>query len=237
MAYGRIKEQLHNAYQLPETESGKHFVREHEKRSCKFSEILMLELKYMGPGSLAAFIALFFLSWAVVNNTHEEGMWIIASFLPLCSLVPMILLQSSERYQMDEIETTTRFSTQFLKLIRMLMLGVFSILSLALVCVIFLEAKTVEPADIIMYMLIPYLISIWGGLLVTRKWNRSESVYGVAAVSTVSALLPTVFREINKIAVVPAFACVSVLAALLTATAMECIKYVNERTDYSWNLS
>ena len=231
----QIKQALKYAYKLPETENGKQFIQKHENRYFNFSGILGIELRYMGLGSAAALAVLLAVFLFAVRNADPERIWIAASFLPLCSLIPMVFLQRSKRFQMDEIEAASRFSIRFVRLIRMLILGVFSIVAVMLICLILPNDTGYKLAEILLYMFIPYLLNIWGGLLITRKWNRNESIFGVAAVSAICAFLPTLIKEIQNVAVLPLYIYFLVFICLLIITVTECVKYVNERLFLSWN--
>ena len=231
-----LKEELKNAYVLDESDSGKKFIHTYQKRSCSFLEIFQIELRYMGLKSLIAFVVLFIFSFSAVRYSSAEGMWIIASFLPLCSVLPMTLLQRSELYQMDEIETASRFSIRFIRLIRMLVLGTFSILAIGMISLLLKKESNTKPIEILIYMLIPYLINIAGGLIITRYSGRKESTFGVAAIGALSAFVPSLMRQIQSLAVLSDYIYIVVLIGLLIVTARECIEYVNERTNILWNL-
>lgn len=231
-----LKQLLNNAYALSETKRGKQFVRSHQKRELLFCDILILELKHMGIKSLICLIAMMILSLLAVYRADVNTMWLVASLLPVCSLVPMSLLRSSERFQMAEIESASRFSLRFIKLIQMLVAGVFSMALVGLVSAVLNHGFTGKPAQVLLCLLIPYLFSIWGGLFITRKWHSEDNLFAVAALSLLSGFLPAELNRLLQSAILPNFLLFAFCICLLLGTAAESIKFANERSNISWNL-
>ncbi|MDO5155966.1 MAG: hypothetical protein Q4D51_08365 [Eubacteriales bacterium] len=232
----KLKQLLKNAYCVSETDNGCRFIKMHERRSRQFCDIIKNELRYMGVKSIFAGIFLCALFLATAQKGDENMMWIASSIIPICSIVPMSLIFCSERYGMCELEASTRFSLRFIRIIRMLILGIFS--GVVTICgSIFLNSlwKT-GMIDIVMYLLFPYFVSVWGGLLVARKWHGKESVIGVPLVCLTTGFLPTIIREFRQVNFVSDSMYVFLVVALLGGIVNESIKYVNERSDLSWNL-
>lgn len=231
-----IKQKLKDAYHFPESEKEKSFIKNYEKRSCQLPCIIKNEFRYMGIKSTIAGIFMCFLLWAVARIGDEKIMWTVSSFIPICSVVPLSLIFHSEQFGMCELEAASRFSLRFIRLIRMLILGIFSGIVTLFGSILLRRLWTSGILDIVMYMLFPYLVSIWGSLLTTRKWHGKESGYGVMAICFATGLLPTIIRELKDVFFMSDYVYVIFLAVLLTAIIKECISYINERSDILWNL-
>ena len=235
MTVTEIKRVLKHAYALSESEKETQFVVKYEKRALKLSDILKLELRYMGLKSLLAGAALIAVLLIASKTGNEDTVWVFSSFIPVCALIPMELLSRSERFGMDELEAASRFSLRFIRIVRMLILGVFSMAVLLTAGVLLHKAVAASFAEQMVLVVFPYLISAYGALLVTRKRHGKDSIFGVLSVCVFSGLLPFVIRPISQWRQLPERAILLTIALLLTAIVRECMLYVKESEDLSWS--
>ena len=231
-----IKGQIKNAYMLSETETEKIFVRKYEQRSLKLSEIIKTEFRYMGAKSFLTGVVLNVLLLITAQAGDTDRVWIISSFIPVCALIPMLLLSKSERFGMDELEAASRFSLRFIRIVRMFILGVFSMALLLTVGIILRITIVASFSEQMILVVFPYLISAYGAMLVTRKWHGKENVFGVLAVCAFAGLLPYVIRPIKLSGQLTDGFFLLMIALLLVALIRECMLYVKESEDLSWNL-
>lgn len=232
-----LKKLISNAYALPETENGKSFIRINTRRSNQLWDIILTEFRHMGIYSLWAGILLCGVLFWTSKTCDKDIMWTISSVSPAASLIPMLLLAKSERYGVSELEMACRFSLSFIKMTRMLILGVMSLLVIFMDLFITVGPLYANFLEMVMYMLIPYFICICGGLSITRRCHGKKGAYGVVVVNLMSAFLPTMIRNIQETEMVPGFVYVAVLVILTAAIISEGKKYVNERNELSWNLN
>lgn len=230
-----IKKLLKKAYYMPETESAKRFIKEHEKRSCQLWDIVRTEFRYMGVKSIFVCILLCALFLVVNAKGDTNIMWIVSSMVPVCSMVPMLFIFRAEKYGMCELETASRFSLKFIRLIRMLILVIFSVGVILGGSLIFRDLWMNRILDIVVYMLFPYLVSIWGCLFVARNWHGKESSIGVPLICIMTGFLPSIIRELRKIQVASDYIYVFFTIVMLVAIINECKKYVKERAELLWN--
>jgi len=78
---------------------------------------------------------------------------------------------------------------------------------------------------------VPYLLNVYIGLMITRKWHRLESVYAVIAVGSVVCLLPAVFVRMQLKDSVSVQAVTGMTLLVLLAIIRECGIYM--RSDES----
>lgn len=231
-----VKKILKTAYVSPETEKEKRFVRKNEKRALQLSCIIKVEFRYMGVRSLLAGVILTALLLAAAKAEDMDMVWTFASFIPMCALIPMALLSRSERYGMDELEATSRFSLRFVRIVRMFILGLFSLTLLLAAGIVLRVTGIVSAMEQIALVVFPYLVSAYGSMLVTRKWQGKENIFGVLAVCTFSGLLPFVIRPVILSRQLPNGTFLPVIALLLGVIVRECALYVKESENLSWNL-
>lgn len=231
-----IKEMLKNAYVLSDTEKEKVFVRKYEQRSLRLSEIIKLEFRYMGVKSFLAGAVLTVLLLIAAQKGDIDMLWTLTSFIPMCALIPMLLLSRSERFGMNELEAASRFSLRFIRIVRMFILNIFSIAVLLAAGAILHVTADASFTEQIILVVCPYFVSAFGAMLVTRKWHGKENVFGVLAICASAGLLPFVIRPIILVRQLPDGLFLLMTVLLFLEFARECTLYVKESEDLSWNL-
>ena len=227
---------LKDSYVLPETEKRKLFIRKYEKRSPQLFSIIKMEFRYMGLKSILTGAVLIALMLIATRTADTDIVWSISSFVPACALIPMILLSRSERYGMEELEAVSRFSLRFIRIVRLFILGIFSMVLLLSLGIILWVTKIASVMDNMVLIVLPYLVSTYGAMLITRKWHGKENIFGVLAVCSFCGLLPNVIKTFQQSTQSSNFIFLMLLAILLGAVIRECILYVKESENLSWNL-
>lgn len=227
-----IKTMLRQVYSCPETDQEKRFLRMYQRRSLRLSTILKIELRYMGLWSFLTGIVLCLLLLAAVKSGEMDTVWTISAFLPVGAFVPMVLLRRSERFGMQELEAASRFSLRFVRLVRMLILGLASLILLLAVSLILNTNLGIGGTELLLMAFFPYLSSVLGGLIFTRVWHRQENLLGIGAVCTLCGLLPHLIREWN----LPDGLYLLLFAVLTLALVRESTLFIKESEKVIWNL-
>ena len=231
-----IKKMIKNAYVLPTTESETRFVKRNEKRSLQIVDVLKVEFEFMGLQSILAGFALCLLCLLVVKMENLETMCFFSSMIPFGAMIPMILLSKSERCGMDEMEAACRFSLRFVRLVRMCIIGVFTLALFIGIGIILRTRFAITGIDYLACVITPYLVSDFGAMLVTRRWHSKDNIYGIFAACITSSLIPFVVKHFMQSGFLSDVAIVVITVTLLIAIIRESIKYVKESENISWNL-
>lgn len=231
-----IKAMLKNAYAVPESLEGKKFVRKHEKRSLQIWEIIKIEFRYMGVQSIISAGIFTILMWAIAKTENVDLIWGVSSMIPVCAMIPMVFLSKSERYGMHELEASTRFSLRFVRLVRMFIIGIITMGLFAAVGIVLKTMMALSGMDYLTMVVIPYLISDLGAMIVTRKWHGKGNVIGILAVCVFSCFLPFLIREIRIAGYLPGVILGIAIFTLVVLLIRECILYVKESENVLWNL-
>lgn len=231
-----IKQQLKNAYALPESLDEKRFIRKYEIRSLQLMEIIKQEFRYMGMQSIISGMMFTILMWAIAKTENIDLIWVVASMIPICAMVPMILLSRSERYGMNELEVSSRFSLRFIRLVRMFIVGIITVGLFIALGIIFRVLFILSGTDYLIMFVFPYLISDLGAMIVTRKWHRKDNVIGIFAVCIFCSIAPLAIREIKIAIQLPNMFIGVGIIALAALVIRECVLYVKESENISWNL-
>lgn len=230
-----LKHMLKNAYDLPSTDREKSFIRKHEKRSLRIIEILITELRYMGIRSVPAGLMLFALLFVIARTDNIDVVWMLSSFVPVCALIPMTFLSRSERFGMEELEAATRFSLRFVRIVRMFIMGIFSTILLLIIGIALYVTSGISGTEHVVFVVFPYLASAYGSMVVTRKWHSKENIFGVLAVCMFGGLLPSVIKAMELAAQLSDGVFILMIFLLLGAMFRECVLYLKESENLSWN--
>ncbi len=231
-----LKNQLKMAYQVTESDRQRRFVRYYERRSLQLGRILRIELQHVGIRSVIAGIFLCLLMYAGWRTEDPQVSWALSSLIPAAALVPVTAMGRSERYHMEELEMVSRFSYPFVRLIRLLILGSFSLVVLTAAAI--WEASCLHTGIHMMLLMtaVPYLLNVYLGLLITRKWHCTESVYAVIAAGSAVCLLPLIFARMELKESISVLAVTGMALLVLLAIVRECVIYMKESGKKSWNL-
>lgn len=221
-----LKKQLKISYQISESDKQKRFVRCYERRFLQFGSILRIEMRYMGIRSIIAGIFLLLLMYAGWRTENPQISWVLSGIIPAIAVVPMTVMGRSERYNMAELESTSRFSWPFVRLVRLLILGIFSIAVLTGAGIWEAIVLRLEIRGMLLATVIPYLLSVYSGLFITRKWHSKESVYAVIAVGLVICLMPIILYQIQLMETVSAVAVKVITLLAFLAVVGECGVYM-----------
>jgi len=230
-----MKSLLKNAYQITPSDKEKAFIRKHEKRSIRLWDVFVLEFKYMGFASVLTGFLLLSVFFILFKSNVPMLMWCISAILPVSSLLLLSGLGMSERHGMHELEASSRFSLKFIRTVRMFIIGAVTLVVLIASCCMLSSLNITGMATIIGIIGTPYMVSVWGNLLITRKWHDKENILGCLAVTAASCLLPVVMNNSAHILEIkPAL----VMAVMLLSTVFavrESILYIRESEDLAWN--
>ena len=231
-----LKEMIRRAYAVAETARSRQFLSKYEKRSLQWKEIFMIEFSHMGFQSVlrGILVCVFLFGLCMVSDKQIIG--IVSLFIPFFSFVPMLQLGHSEKYQMAELEAASRFSLRFVRLVRMLFLSVFSSMIVMASGFILRNIYSVSLIEILISILMPYLGSLLGGIVFTRKWHGKECVPGIAAICTVSGLIPFCLRYLQNVLMLSEYFYILLCAGLLVMFVKESIMYIKESENALWNL-
>lgn len=232
----QLKHALKSAYQIQPSEQGRAFLRRYEKRSLQMHAVIKTELRYMGMKSLLAGVFLCAILFCVARQGDIRVQWTASSVLPLFALVLSAIVGKSERYGMEELEASSRFSLRFVRLIRMLIVGVLSCAVIFILAGILRKLSGFGSMMTVCFVGFPYLLNVWGSLLITRKWHAKDNIYGCVGMTICSCLLPFFAKFTELWSYIDMRMIYPAMFLLLMLTIRESILYVKEGGDLTWNL-
>ena len=180
-----LKYQLKEYFEAPEPERKKEFIRKLERQPMSMGTMIRIQIcyisKYVWVLSAVLFMAAVFLN----RYVEEKYIGSVFAMIPLLVMLAVTESMRSYRFGMYELETSSRFSLKAVILTRMLILGIGN---LAIILVVALVGRQDVFSQII-YMLVPYMITAAGGLMITRRLADKEGTFICMAFSMFVAVL------------------------------------------------
>lgn len=232
-----IKKGLRKLYSLEESERERLFLLHYEKGKQPIFEVVLRELRYMGLRSLVGGGCLVFLLYLIASTANSEIMWCMSGILPIGVLLSLSMLNRSERYGMGELEMACRFSLEFLRAVKLLILGVFSLMILVIASCVYSSLLNLRFWDSLLYIAIPYLLNVCGGLCICRKWHSRESLFGCIGMTMLSCLIPYIYERVLFLKQLPGAVYGVSLVVLFLFAIRQAMLYLKESENVLWSFS
>lgn len=182
---------LKDAFEPPNPIHREEFLRNLPLQKKSFGEFLLQQLPYIRKRTWLVSCLLF----AVFFVSPRENWMAIPSLLPFLALIGITELARSSCCRMAELEMSCRFNLSQVLLARMFWLGLcsFPVLLMGLFTVGKLSAF--DTAQILLYVLTPYLLTCAASLLVLNILRGTEGIYGCAAVTCMVSISNGIFQN------------------------------------------
>ena len=228
-----LKYQLKEYFEAPEPESKKEFIRKLERQPMSMGTMIRIQIcyisKYVWVLSAVLFMAAVFLN----RYVEEKYIGSVYAMIPLLVMLAVTESMRSYRFGMYELETSSRFSLKAVILTRMLILGIGN---LAIILVVALVGRQNVFSQII-YMLVPYMITAAGGLMIARRMADKEGTFICMAfsmfVAVLTAALPWQFDTIYSQDYIGMWIIAGILCTLLIVREVK--RTIRMTEDLAWN--
>lgn len=232
-----LKKALASVYAIEPQKNKNVFVRKYKRRELQLTQLLWMQAKYLLLPNIIGGVFLLLGIFACIWNQNKDTVWIVSAVVPFVVLFTMISLGKSEKYGMGELEMVSRFSLRLLKMIRVFWAGVFSFGILLIGSIIVWKYRGTTILHILPQLGIPYLLTVWGCLIVLRKWHSQENIYGCIGVSVTIFFFPFVVDTLEaNLGEIPVYVIGVSLLVLFILTVNEVKKYITESGEALWNL-
>ncbi|WP_455717568.1 hypothetical protein [Anaerosporobacter sp.] len=181
----KLQKQLKEYFEAPEPIRKREFMRKVGRQNMSMAHMMKTQLCYI---SKCAWIASFFLfMFALFLNYHIESTYIgsVNALVPFFVMVSITESMRSYHYGMDELELSSRFSLKSIILTRMIILGISNFMMILFIAL--LSGYNVYSQ--LVYMMVPYLITAIGGLMIVRKVSNRDGTYLCFSFSVLVAFL------------------------------------------------
>lgn len=238
MKNSELKLLIKTAYSVEPSGKKKAFLRAYSKRELNYGEILLMQLRYMGPEITAVFACALAILLTAAAYINEDAAKIFAAFMPAAALIALTGLGKSEKYKMTEIEAASRFSLRMVEILRLSLTGIAGVLIMLAASFAIRIVTGSSLSRSLALAGIPYLSTTFLCMLLIRKWHSEKNIYGCIAAA--AAVCFSVLVGMTALKKYPEEICGWILLILFAAsfalTVCEAGKYVIESEEMQWNL-
>ena len=181
----KIKKQLKEIYSAPEPPKKQLFLKTHRRKEISMGRFYLIQLSFISPLIWVISLAIFMIIMIPTSLDNSSMNWVASSLMPILALVALTENHKSERYNMSELEMSTRFSLKSIIMVRMSILGIFHMLILFFLALLSFGTNT----HTIVYLLVPYLLTANLGSIICRRIHGNESFYLCSATAILVSML------------------------------------------------
>lgn len=171
-----IMKAISRAYDVNPTKDKIGFLNQFENRNLNYVELVINQFKYMKKINLLFALSIVACMFVCFFVYLQSKFWVFSAFIPFISLLSVILLIQSKRYKMDEFEMSCRFSLKLITITRICISGTLSLLALLAGVLILNIAFGFNISASVFGLVVPYLVSAWGCLIIIRKFNSKHNL-------------------------------------------------------------
>lgn len=177
--------QLRKIYEAPKPVRKRAFLRKMEQPPLKIGNMLWIQCCYLSKWEWI--FSVFLLGGAVVmGNFYREHFFVmVIALLPFLAVVSVSESVRSIIWEMSELEMAARFSLKSIVLARMVLVGVGNII-LQLLLALLLGGSLWKT---VLYLLLPYLLTTYGSLILVRTISGREGVYACAGLGVLVGMM------------------------------------------------
>lgn len=234
----KLKNALKDSFEAPKPIKKEEFLQKIQIPPINNFEFICSQAAYIHKWIWLFSVIIF--SVALINAGYlgKNILWCISSFMPLLALTIITESGRSEIYGMAEFELSSRFSLKSVVFARLAILGIANLILICLLIPItFINSKTTILQTGI-YMICPYLLTVFLGFVVIRKIHGKETIYLCTGIATIISFgnsilyqsFPLIFGEHRFIWWVVAF------VILGTNVANQCYQVIKQTEELAWNL-
>lgn len=237
----KLKQALKTVYQPPRPRGREEFLDRVGTSGMSMAQFLRSQVDYIRPWgwilSLAVFAAALYILWQSWGWQQNNDVWMVSALLPFVALSTVVELNRSARYGMEELEMAARFSLRAVMLARMGILGLGNLILLAALSPMVILWGQLTLAETGFYLLCPYCLTTFLGLVIVRRWRGPEGLYICIAVAVGISVLcraPGYLISFSRTPVtLPGY--VGITLFLFALMLWEYRKYLFDMEEYAWN--
>ncbi len=227
------KEQLQQAFSVPEPKKKRAFLRVLPKQKVGIGTLILSQAAYIRAWVWAVSFLLFGLVVLAAQMVELDVIWILSAVMPFAALLIIMELARSSAYGMTELEMTSRFSLRTILLARMVMLGAVQLFGLLLT--IPMAGMTLVNNGV--YLLVPYLLTALLGLAAVRRMRGKEGLFVCGSISACVCVLAPMSKHFVPVLYAQENRMLWVLAVLLLLAGLvkEYKTTINHWEEFVWN--
>lgn len=233
------KRKLKEEYPQPDLERKQVFLNQLEEPELSLIEFVWMQMGYLRKWSWILGIGMLLLTFVAEHHLKEWNLCFLSSAVPFVAVGVVTEFCRSQRYGMEELELSSRFSLKMVVLSRLGILGTGDLLLLAAGVPLLWGIGYHSVVNTAVYILIPYLLTVFSSLWAVRHWRGKEGGYFSIGIAGCISLFYLAFG--NTKAWISLFLekerWVVLLILLLFLSGKEFRKILKDTEEYIWNSS
>lgn len=173
----KLKRELKQIYEAPRPKRKKEFLGRFEQSEISTWAFLRIQFHYIRKLNWITAVLIFGLSICGSIIADRSMVWILSACIPFLALTTTTEFGQSARWGMQELELSSRFSLKFVMMARMGILGIGNFILLIVIFSFAWKRQQTTWLDLGLSILLPYLLTTFLNLEVTRKIHGKESLY------------------------------------------------------------
>lgn len=173
-----FKDELKVIYDVPAPINKNAFLKQHHRREISMWEFIKIQAGYVSKVSWIGSLFLFSIALVFARYISDDTIWAMASLMPVFAILLLVENGRSAYYGMAELELASRFSLCVVGMARLASIGIVQVVLFLLLIPVFVLCNVGTMLQGATYLLVPYLASVTFGLIVSRKLNSKNSIYG-----------------------------------------------------------
>lgn len=233
------KEDLKLAFEAPCSTKKQEFLKNIDVPAMPIQDFVISQISYIRTWVWCISFIIFIVSLFWTVFLPDTVLWLISGLAPLMALTIISESGRSELYKMAELEMTIRFSLRSVIFARLVIVGVMNMILLVVLILIVSWNTAVVSIAKIFYIVTPFLLTSFIGLLVMRKIRGQEGMYACVGVSVgISMFLLLSHKILSFIYHEQYFMVWGMVALVLFAgNGKQCISLIKQTEEVVWNLS
>lgn len=233
-----MKERLKEYFAAPEPERKGHFLNSLPAKPVGLSDFLLFQAAYIPKWVWGLSVLVFAPALVGAGFLKKDMLWCISACMPILALALVAESGRSERLGMAELEMSTRFSRKSILLARLGILGLADLLLFFLLLPLAYVNGDRSLLETGIYMLCPYLLTVFLGLWASRRVHGRECAWVCGAIALGVSLGNTLmYQSIQGFYAPTGFRWWAAAFVLLSAgVAGQCYKTIKEKEAPVWNL-
>lgn len=233
-----MKRLLKECFEAPEPEKKREFIASLPSPDVSIMDFLLSQAAYIPKWIWSLSALIFVVALVGAGYLKKNMLWCVSACMPLLALAPVTESGRSQRWNMAELEMSSRFSLKSVLLAR---LGILGLADLLLFFLLLLLAYVNGDSSLLetgIYMLCPYLLTVFLGLWISRRVHGQECAWVCGAVALGVSLGNTLmYQSIQGFYAPTGFRWWAAAFVLLSAgVAGQCYKTIKEKEAPVWNL-
>lgn len=197
----KIKQMLPAVFIIPQPLRKDEFLQEIEQKKeqgISYREFILIQITYIRKITWCLSFVLLLFALAGTQLMERNMLWYLAAFLPFLAVCGVTEQMRSENYGMAELEMASRFSLRSVMFARLGILSAVHFLLIILLLLILNRHSSYNLLQTMVYLVLPYFMTVLSGLWISRKIHGKESVYACMGAAVMISMLQNILSYMRE---------------------------------------